>query len=58
MTVKIRKRGKWLTLKPDKTEQNEFMKGLFFKEKLRTVKIRFEFPKKQRLELYEIELLK
>ncbi len=33
------------------------MRSYGFKEKVRTVKIRFEFPKPQ-LELYEIELLK
>ena len=57
VTVKIRKRGEWLTLKPDQVEKGDFMRAYTFKEKVRTVKIRFEFPKPQ-LELYEIELLK
>lgn len=55
--IKIRKRGEWLTLKPDQVEKGEFMCSYGFNEKVRTVKIRFEFPK-PKLELYEIELLK
>ena len=57
ITIKIRKRGEWLTLKPDQVEKGEFMRAYTFKEKVRTVKIRFEFPK-PKLELYEIELVK
>ena len=57
VTVKIRKRGEWLTLKPDQVEKGEFMRSYGFNEKVRTVKIRFEFPK-PKLELYEIELVK
>ncbi|MBR6372994.1 MAG: hypothetical protein IKS20_07420 [Victivallales bacterium] len=57
MTVKIRKRGDWITLKPDKIEEGEYMQTLSFNEELSTVKMRLEFPK-DKLELYEIELLK
>ena len=55
--IRIRKRGEWITLKPDQVETGEFMRSYAFREKTRTVKIRFEFPK-PKLELYEIELLK
>ncbi|MBQ7176642.1 MAG: hypothetical protein IJS08_04435 [Victivallales bacterium] len=57
MTVKIRKRGDWITLKPDKIEEGEYMQVMSFNEELSTVKMRLEFPK-SKLELYEIELLK
>lgn len=53
--IKIRKRGEWQTLQPVKKEIEEYSLFCDFAEDIKTVKIRFEFPK-NRVELYEIEL--
>ncbi len=55
--LKIRKHGEWLSPKPSRTENGEYMLMYEYPEKLRTVKLRLEFPK-DKIELYEIELLK
>ncbi|MFA6931180.1 MAG: hypothetical protein WCT05_12715, partial [Lentisphaeria bacterium] len=56
-TVKIRKNREWQTLKPVKTDKEEYLLGYDFEQTFTTVKLRLEFPKNQ-VELYEIELLK
>jgi len=53
--IKIRKRGEWKTLQAAKRETGEYQLFCDFAEKLRTVKLRFEFPQNG-VELYEIEL--
>ncbi len=56
-TVKIRKRGKWITLEPKNTVTEENMIEYDYGEDLRTVKLHIDFHK-HNLELYEIELHK
>ena len=55
--VKIRKRGEWKTLETKKKDAGLYFVEFDYGQTWSTVKIRFEFPKKQ-IELYEISLLK
>ena len=57
--VKIWKYGDWQALSPKKSEAAEYSLLLDFGEKLKSVKVRFDFPGKtngEPVELYEIEL--
>ncbi len=56
-TIKIRKRGKWVTLEPKNTVKEKYMVEFDYGEDLRTVKFHIDFHE-NRLELYEIELHK
>jgi hypothetical protein len=55
-TIKIRKRGKWVTLEPTNVVKDKYMIGFDFPESYKTVKFHIDFPL-NKLELYEIEML-